>query len=79
MAIKAQLIVIDSEVYGKTLSQGYYLGTVKPLGKGWVDSRENKVYNTREAAVLALARGQNRRFAPRATFHKSRINWEDAL
>ena len=79
MAVKAQLTVIDEEVYGTTISEGKYLGTVKPKGKGWIDSLEGKVYNSRESAVLALARAQGRRYCPRATFHKSRINWEAAL
>lgn len=79
MSVKGRLYVTkDSDVYsvsGVTLMQGFHLGYIVPKGKAWVSG--DKSYPTLDHAVLALARGQNRRFSPRASFHKDRICYEE--
>ena len=82
MAVKGKLIVTrvsqaHFEVSGIGLTSGLFLGTVAAKGK--VFESEGKSYPTLNHAVLALARGQNRRFRPRASFHQSRIIYEEQL
>jgi hypothetical protein len=64
-------------VCGVGVMQGMHLGYVEQKGKSFCS--DGKSYPTLTHAVLALARGQNRRFSPRASFHQSRLIVEDEL
>lgn len=80
MAVKGMLYVTerpngDLEVSGVSSSSGRFLGVISKRGKLW--SANDKEYPTQDKAILALARGRNREFSPRATFHQSRIIREE--
>ena len=82
MSVKGNLTVTrlsrsNYSVVGVATDRGLHLGYVDQKGKSFCS--DGKSYPTLTHAVLALARGQNRRFSPRASFHQSRIIVEDEL